>query len=216
VIVEEIMIRNVAALSPEDTVQTALALMKEKTIRHIPLINDQDELVGLVTERDIKAASSKGLMESNTESTPLHLPLNQLMKTNILTGHPLDFVEEVAVLFYENKIGCLPIMENHKLVGIVTGTDLLHTMVKITGADQPGSQIELKVPNRFGILHEITGIFQKHRVNVHSLLVYPDKNDNQSKILVFRINTMNPLNIIKNLKEEGHAVLWPNMPGISE
>ncbi|MED1203172.1 acetoin utilization AcuB family protein [Heyndrickxia acidicola] len=214
-IVEEIMTRDVAALKPDDTVQAALALMKEKTIRHIPLINELDELAGLVTERDIKGVLSNSLLNS-PENPSVELPLRKLMKTNILTGHPLDFVEEVAVLFYENKIGCLPILENQKLVGIITGTDLLHTMVKITGADQPGSQIELKVPNRSGILHEITGIIQKHRVNVHSLLVYPDKSDPHSKILVFRVNTMNPLTLIQHLKDEGYTVLWPNMPGISE
>lgn len=137
------------------------------------------------------------------------------MKTDVITGHPLDFVEEVAGIFYEHRIGCLPIVQNKKIVGIITSTDLLRTMVELTGVNQPGSQIEIKVPNRTGILHEITAIFSEMHVNVHSVLVYPDKKDPQSKILVFRIQTMNPIRVIQHLKEKGHIVLWPNMPGMS-
>ncbi len=79
----------------------------------------------------------------------------------MITAHPLDFVEEVAVIFYEHKIGCLPIVSDDKLVGIITGTNLLHTMVELTGANQPGSQIEIRVENRPGILYEVTSVFRK-------------------------------------------------------
>lgn len=213
-IVEEIMTKNVFFLAPNDTIKTALQLMHAKTIRHIPLVDENRHVVGLVTERNIKEAAPAFLEEEDL-SEKLEKPLSRIMKTNIITGHPLDFVEEVAVLFYEHKIGCLPIISEKKLVGIVTGTDLLHTMVELTGANQPGSQIEIKVPNRPGILYEIAGVFRKHQINVHSVLVYPDKKDEQNKILVFRVATMNPINMIAHLKKEGLHVLWPNMPGMS-
>ncbi len=83
------------------------------------------------------------------------------MKTNVITGHPLDFVEEVAALFYEHRISCMPIVKENKLVGIITESDLLYTLVQLTGAHQPGSQIEIKVPNRTGMLSEVTSMFQK-------------------------------------------------------
>ena len=78
----------------------------------------------------------------------------------LITGHPLDFVEEIGAIFYEHKISCLPIVKERKLVGIITQTDLLHTLVELTGAHQPGSQIEIKVPNQAGVLSEITNVFQ--------------------------------------------------------
>ena len=62
-----------------------------------------------------------------------------------LIGHPLDFVEEVALTFYESKVGCLPIVSGGKLVGIVTTTDLLYTYIELTGATEPGSKIEIRV-----------------------------------------------------------------------
>ena len=135
------------------------------------------------------------------------------MTTKIITGHPLDFVEEVAALFYHHKIGCLPIINRGKLVGIITGTDLLHTMVELTGANKPGSQIEIQVENRPGVLYEVAGVFRKNHINIHSVLVYPDPENEKYKILVFRVATINPLRVIEHLKKEGLHVLWPNMSG---
>jgi acetoin utilization protein AcuB len=212
-IVEEIMKTEVVTLTPKDTIKSALILMREKKIRHIPIINNERQLVGLITERDIKN-SSPSILPQSMHSEVTDVPLERMMKSNIITGHPLDFVEEVAALFYEHHIGCLPILRDNKLVGIITSTDLLHTMVQLTGANQPGSQIEIKVPNRMGILYEVAGVFRKHNVNIHSVLVYPDKNDLSSKIIVFRIGTMNPISVIDDLKENGHTVLWPNLPGV--
>ncbi len=56
----------------------------------------------------------------------------------MITGHPLDFVEEVAALFYEHRISCLPILKEKKLVGIITETDLLYTLTQLTGAISQG------------------------------------------------------------------------------
>ena len=78
------------------------------------------------------------------------------MTQNPIIGHPMDFVEEAAVLFYDNKIGALPIISNDKLVGIITETDLLYKYIELTGAHQPGSQIEVRVPNVPGILFEVS------------------------------------------------------------
>ncbi|GIN57716.1 acetoin utilization protein AcuB [Lederbergia ruris] len=214
-IVEEIMKKNVITLTPDDSLRSAIELMHEARIRHLPLMNKKHEIVGLVTERDIKAATPV-LLEGDKAQELLEQPLSKIMVTNLITGHPLDFVEEAASLFFIHRIGCLPIVQNKKLVGLVTGTDLLHTLVKLTGADQPGSQIEIRVPNRAGILHEVTSVFKNNQINVLSVLLYPDSHSMDHKVLVFRVATMNPLKLVQTLKEFGHDVIWPNMPGLDE
>jgi acetoin utilization protein AcuB len=138
------------------------------------------------------------------------------MRTDVIYGHPLDFVEEVAGLFYEHRISCLPITKDNKLVGIITETDLLRTMVELTGAHQPGSQIEIRVPNITGQISGITALFHKRKANILSILVYPDKKDDHFKILVFRVQMINPVGLIEELKNDGLQVLWPNLPGISK
>lgn len=207
------MKKDVITLTPNDTLSTAIHLMRESNIRHLPITNKEKKIVGLVTDRDIKSATPV-FLESDKMHEQLELPLSTIMTTNMITGHPLDFVEEVAGLFKDYKIGCLPILNDGILVGIITETDLLHTLVELTGANKPGSQIEIRVENRPGVLYEVTGIFYKHNVNVHSVLIYPDQNNEHLKILVFRVATMNPLLIIEQLKNEGLNVLWPNLPGM--
>ncbi|WP_423799323.1 acetoin utilization AcuB family protein [Neobacillus sp. SAB-20_R2A] len=213
-IVEEIMQSDVAALSPTDTIADAMALMELRKIRHIPIIDKDGHLVGLVTVAKIREATPS-IFHANEHPEILKKPLDTIMEKNVITSHPLDFVEEIAALFYEHKISCLPVINNRKLVGIVTETDLLRTMIELTGVHQPGSQIEIKVPNISGILSEIAEIIRKRKANILSVLVYPDKQDEQFKILVIRVQLMNPTGLIQDLKEAGHQVLWPNLPGMS-
>lgn len=213
-IVEQIMKTDVASLLPSDTISKAILLMSSKKIRHIPIINEHQHVVGLITDRDIKDAAPS-IFRANENKEDLEKPIQSIMKQNVITGHPLDFVEEIAALFYEHHISCLPIIKDQILVGIVTETDLLRTLVELTGAHQPGSQIEVKVPNKAGMLCEIASVIRNHNANIQSVLVYPDKKDEKYKILVIRVQMMNPLTLINDLKAAGHLVLWPNLPGVS-
>ncbi|MCG3089438.1 acetoin utilization AcuB family protein [Sporosarcina cyprini] len=212
-LVEEIMKKEVVTLTTAHTVRDALQIMRDHKIRHLPIL-DEEQLVGVVSDRDLKEAAPTLLAE--IEQHPLDLPLTNIMTSNPITGHPMDFVEESAVLFYENQIGCLPIVSGGKLVGIITETDLLYNYIELTGAHQPGSQIEVRVPNVPGILFEVSKVFHEQNTNVLSVLVYPDKENEDHKILVIRIKTMNPLQTIQGLKESGFEVLWPNFPGAKQ
>jgi acetoin utilization protein AcuB len=208
-IVRQIMKKNVITLSSKDTIRLALETMKQNRIRHIPIIKENDYLVGIITERDVKDASPS-IFQRGLNEDFLNKPIKSIMSTNLITGHPLDFVEEIAAVLIEHKIGCLPILQDDRLVGLLTETDLLHTFVKLTGADQPASHIEIKVPNVAGMLAEVSSIFQRRGINIASVLVYPD-SVNQYKILVFRVQTMNVTMIINDLLTEGFEVLWPNI-----
>lgn len=212
-IVEQMMKTDVIALKPSNTIADALNIVKQKNIRHLPIVDDEYHVIGIVTDRDLRDASPS-IFHANEHVEDLQKPLSTIMKTNVITGHPLDFVEEVAALFYEHRISCMPIVKENKLVGIITESDLLYTLVQLTGAHQPGSQIEIKVPNRTGMLSEVASVFQKRNINISSVLVYPDQ-DEKYKVLVFRIQTMNPMAIIDDLKAQGYDVLWPNLPGVS-
>ncbi len=99
-------------------------------------------------------------------------------------------------------MAAFPIVSNNKLVGIITETDLLYKYIELTGAHQPGSQIEVRVPNVPGILFEVSKVFHEHKINVLSVLVYPDKENDANKILVIRIKTMNPLTMYSRTKDQ--------------
>lgn len=210
-IVEQIMQKNVITLHPDETLETAIQLMNKHHIRHIPITTKDHILTGIVSDRDLKDASPS-IFQSSHNMEVLQQPLHSIMTTNVITGHPLDFVEEISAVLYEYRIGCLPILKHGKVVGIVTESDLLHTFVQLTGAHQPGSHIEVKVSNVAGMLAEVSTVFQNHNVNISSVLVYPD-HDERYKVLVFRVQTMNTIHIVADLEAEGYTVLWPSTPG---
>lgn len=213
-LVEEIMKTDVHTLRPDETVKDAVLLFEEKHIRHAPVIKD-GKLVGVLSDRDLKDA-----LPSRFSTSPpperYENKIENIMTSNPVTAHPMDFVEEIALVFYEQQIGCLPIISGEKLVGFLTETDLLYKYIELTGAHQPGSQIEIKVPNRSGVLYEVSKVFYEKNINILSVLVYPDKQNPENKILVFRVQTMNPLAVINDLRKEGFDVLWPNTPKMNK
>ncbi|WP_155592730.1 acetoin utilization AcuB family protein [Lysinibacillus cavernae] len=213
-IVEEIMNDEPYTLAPTNTVLEALRLMREKKVRHLPVVDEERHVLGVITERDIKEVLPSSLQDE-PNSPVFKAKVEDIMVKDPLVGHPLDFVEEVALTFYESKVGCLPIVSGGKLVGIVTTTDLLYTYIELTGATEPGSKIEIRVADTPGVLFEITKIFHQHHANVQSVLVYPDSENTQNKILSVRVKTLNPLAMIEDLRKEGFDVMWPNLPGVS-
>ena len=212
-IVEEIMNTHVISLKETATVNKAVRTMRDKKIRHLPIINDANEVVGIVTDHDIKNALPSSLREEPNSNVYDALVADIMVKDPII-GHPLDFVEEVAMTMYENKISCLPIVSGGKLIGIVTTTDVLYRYIELTGATQPASKLDIRVTNKPGILHEITEIIAAHKANVLSVLVYPDSENSSNRILSIRLQVINPLSIIDDLRAKGFDVLWPNLPGV--
>ena len=214
-IIEEIMTTNIITLGTEQTILDAYSLMIQHNIRHLPIVDQEQHLIGIVSDRDIRDASPSILNNNNHQDNVLQLPIKTIMKTDLITGHPLDFVEEIGAIFYEHKINCLPIVKNRKLVGIITHSDLLHSLIELTGAHQPGSQIEIKVENQAGVLYKITKVFHDRKAKILSILMYPDKKNEKFKVVVLRVQTINPTLIIDDLKNAGYEVLWPNLPGIN-
>lgn len=213
-IVEEMMRTEVYTLKPTNTVDDAIKTMREKNIRHIPIVDDQDKVIGLVTSHDVKNVLPSN-NEEGTNSNYSKTLLQDIMVKNPIIGHPLDFVEEVALTFYETKISCLPIVSGGKLVGIITTSDLLYSYIELTGANQPSSKLEIRVHDKPGELSTVTEVFKAHKANVLSLYIYPDSEHNDCRILSIRARILNPLRIIEDLRNKGFVVLWPNLPGVN-
>lgn len=211
-IVEKIMSTELFTLKPTDTLADALKIMRNKNIRHIPIIDDDEKVVGLITEHDVKHVLPA---HENSNFQYSKVLVRDIMVKNPVIGHPLDLVEEVALTFYETKIGCLPIVSGGKLVGIVTTTDLLYSYIELTGANQPSSKLEIRIYDKPGELSTISEVFKQHKVNVLSLYVYADTEIEGSRILSIRARILNPLTIIEDLRKKGFTVLWPNLPGVN-
>ena len=205
-IVENIMNSKVITVHPDNSVAQAIDLMRNHNIRHLP-VTTEGKLIGVISDRDLRSVSPSILTGDKPELL-INTNVKDIMQKQVITVHPLDFLEEAARLIYEYKVGCLPVVSQERVVGIITEADVLRSMVEWIGLLQPGAHLEMEVPNRPGILASVAGIVQRHGVNIISALLFPGKMDN-TQILILRLKALDIRMIIKDIEAEGHKVLWP-------
>lgn len=207
-LVEELMNQNMITLSPYATINDALTLLEKHKIRHITIVDENMHVLGIVSDRDVRDASPSTFLDAK-DMHILNKEIQTIMSSPVITIHPMDFVEEIAYIFYDKEIACLPVVSQNKLVGVVTEKDMLYKLIQLTGTHEQSSLIEVKVPDKPGVLPEVASVFGNHNVNIVSVLLYPYK-DPDYKVLVFRVKTLNPMPIIQDLRQAGYTLLWPN------
>lgn len=205
-LIHEIMHRDVYTIQPETTLKQAIHLLEKKRIRHLPVV-EETRLVGIVTDRDLREASPS-ILEKNPHDDTLNQPVSSIMKREVITAHPLDFIEDAARLMYEHRIGCLPVLQEERLVGIVTHTDVLHTLIELFGVDRPSQRVEIEVPDRAGMLADAARVFRQHKANLLSVIMHHGIRENTRRI-IFRTEAMLVDDIVRDLRSTGHRVLWP-------
>jgi acetoin utilization protein AcuB len=201
------MTRDLVTLSPEASVAEALTLCRERRIRHIPIV-EEGRLVGIVSDRDLRDASP-ALGDAERASTLQEIRVGDVMTREVSTADPQDPIENVAQEMYELKIGSLPVVaeEEEKLLGIVTSSDVMRALVTLAGLPEPGCRIEVRAPNRAGILAEVAGKIQDLGVDIFSVLSDPDRRSG-NRTMVFQLVAADPSSVMEGLKMAGYEVSW--------
>ena len=132
--VAEIMTREPYTLGPDDTLQDAAHLMREHHIRHIPVVSSDGGVVGLVSHRDVLAASDSRLVagegaEENREAG--FIALSSVMTSPVQTVDENAELRAVAGMLHHHKFGCLPITRGKSLVGIISDSDFLEVAMTL-------------------------------------------------------------------------------------
>jgi acetoin utilization protein AcuB len=208
-IVAKRMMRNPVYVDENDSMKKAMDLLKDREIRHLPVLKDGEKLVGIVTERDIKQASPSPA--TALEIREIYYLLDKVKVKQIMTRRPYTVsptapIEEAALIMREKRIGCLPVVEEGRLVGILTETDILDAFIEAMGVSGPGYRMELALPNRPGMLFEVLKLLKDFDSNVVS--VATAAHDEQGKkILILRMETNNYKLLKAALKKGGYEIL---------
>ena len=201
-LVRDIMKSPAIAISPGTTLQDAYRTMQLKGIRHLPVTEGQ-ELVGVITDRDLRLATS-ALAPSPFSAGAL---VSDVMTKRPLTVDPADPVEDAARTMRGRKIGCLPVTDDGRLIGIVTGLDLLDALMRMTGVDKPSGRLEVRLPDHPGELARLTALLSQRDLNVHSILTNSDGP--QSVRAVLRVGSIETRLLAQDLRAAGFDVVWP-------
>jgi acetoin utilization protein AcuB len=204
-LVRDWMTGNLVTLSPEASAAEALTLCRERRIRHI-LILEERRLVGIVSDRDRRDASP-ALGDPERARTLRKIRVGDVMTREVITVDPQDSIENAAQQMYELKIESLPVVAEEELLGIVTSSDVMRALVMLAGLPEPGCRIEVRVPNREGILAEVAGEIRDLEVDIFDVLSDPDRRSG-SRTLVFQLATVDPSSVMQSLKSAGYEVSW--------
>jgi CBS domain-containing protein len=132
VTVRDLMTRNPTTLDRNETLDLAESIMNLGRIRHMPVVDD-GRVVGIVSQRDMFRSAlitSLGFGRKTTSALIKTIKIKEIMTEKVVTISPDASIKEAARQMMEKKIGCLPVLEGDRLVGIVTETDMLQYVVE--------------------------------------------------------------------------------------
>lgn len=212
--------KNPITISPEANFFEARNLIHEKGIRHLPVVDNENRIVGIVTDRDIREAAPSdatllSVHELNYLLGKLKVKAFMTPKEKLITITPDTLIEEAVQLMVDYKIGCLPVVvEGDKLYGIFTETDAMAHLVEIFGLKRKGTRLTIALDDKPGSMLGVLEVFKKHEINVISI-VSPSFIIEGKRIAAIRIETENYENIVKDLENAGYIVLsigrWPSV-----
>ena len=170
--VSDWMTRKVLTISPDDGIYDAIKLLKAKRIKHIPVVKE-GRLKGILSDRDLKEFSPS--KATALDVYELHYLLaktkvKEIMKTKVITTTSDTAIEKAAELMCDKNIGCLPVLEDSKLVGIISDRDIFRALVDITGVRHGGCRVYMTIEDQPGSIKDVADIIRKYGFNLQSIL----------------------------------------------
>lgn len=169
---------------PEMPVTEAQALMRDRNIRHLPVVDEEKKLVGLITQRSLARALPSDVSSfSRFEISYVlaRIKVRDVMAKDVITIDEDTAIEEAARVMADEKIGCLPVMRERdpstgsgqRLVGIITDNDLFTTMVDLLGARRAGVRLAVLQPDRPGEVARLSTAIAKGGGNLTVIMGCP-------------------------------------------
>lgn len=197
------MTSNPYTVSPDATIADAMELMRTKKIGRVPVVKN-GKVVGIITKGKLlevspSPATTLSIFEINYLLSKTKI--ESIMTKDVITVAPGDLLEEAAVKMSEYDIGGLPVVDNDKLVGIITETNVFNAFIEIMGFKDQGSRISIDIQeDKPGILATVTGIIAGFDINISHLALFRNE-------LILRVNALQTAEVIKSLEGNGIKVL---------
>ncbi len=209
-LVKERMTLHPLTMEPTASITEVHRYMRENNIRHLPIVDKRNRLAGLVTRETLLQAMPSSV--TTLSIWEMNYALNKLkvrdvMVKDVITVEEDMSIEKAARIMAENKIGCLPVMRGEVLVGIVTDTDMLSTLMELMGARQAGVRVTLQVPDAPGELAKVTAAIAEQGGDIAACGTYPAEEALKANITL-KIRHVSQDDLVASLRElEGVEVL---------
>ena len=204
--VKDYMVSSPITLRPDQSVSEAVDVMDENDLHRLPVVDENEKLVGLVTESVITSntpnnASSLSVFELNYLLNKL--TISDIMIEEVITIHEDALLEEAAVIMRRNDIGCLPVVdEEKKLLGIITHNDIFTAFIELMGYYHNGMRYVITLTeDKPGIMEDICRIFKENGVSISNIAVYNNKRGIEIPVVAYGYRDLS-----EELKAAGYNV----------
>jgi acetoin utilization protein AcuB len=176
-LVKDCMTRHPTLISIDTPLTEAQQIMVENKIRHLPVAGSGKRLLGLVTRQRLafkpEFLASLNVWEITRYLSSMTVKDVMLKANHVHITEPDQTVERAAQIMTDKKIGCLPVLEDGIIIGILTEIDLLLSYQVMLGLPFPGVRVTIRMPDRLGELAKITKVLGDNQLGVVSIGAYP-------------------------------------------
>jgi acetoin utilization protein AcuB len=197
-------------IPPETSLQKAKEIIDEKRINHLLVVDKNGDLIGIVSDRDVKQSSASPAVSLSVHELNYlltQLTVEPIMAKKIITISPGTTIERAALIMQENRINALPVIEDERLVGIITSTDVMKVLLRAIGFGEGSARFAVLVEDRIGIIAEVSRILKDQQISIRSLITWPEKDYAGIYQLVMRVASKDKDNAISALSNQGFKVL---------
>lgn len=208
--VGRIMNTYLMTIPPETSLQKAKEIIDEKRINHLLVVDKNGDLIGIVSDRDVKQSSASPAVSLSVHELNYlltQLTVEPIMAKKIITISPGTTIERAALIMQENRINALPVIEDERLVGIITSTDVMKVLLRAIGFGEGSARFAVLVEDRIGIIAEVSRILKDQQISIRSLITWPEKDYPGIYQLVMRVALKDKDNAISALSNQGFKVL---------
>jgi len=209
VLVRDRMTPNPVTVGTDTSLKEALELVRSKPFRHLPVLDEHGRLVGIVTEKSLVYASPTATTTLSVFEVDYILSrtkVGQIIQGEVITVGPDLPIEEAARKMIDHRIGCLPVVEDGRLIGIISDTDIFRVFVEGLGGGHPSLRITVVIPEEVGSLAHITSCIANAGANIHSLGMFWGDSP-ADRVIAFRLERVERDVILQALESEGIKVL---------
>ena len=207
------MTKKVISIGKEADVFEAQEKMVQHNIRHLPVVEENNALIGIVTDRDIRSALPYELFKKDNFAKEKEkisdLKVKDIMAKDPFTISPLHTIQDALLLIQEKRVGAFPVVdEQGKLKGILSVRDLLRTFTNVLGIGEPGTLLCLLVEEKIGQLKKIVDAITEENISFGSILVARYWQEDKRAVFPYLL-TLNVSRVKKKLKDMGYHLLDP-------
>ncbi|HAA02391.1 MAG TPA: CBS domain-containing protein [Syntrophobacteraceae bacterium] len=211
--IDKSMTRNVVSIGPDASILEARELLNRHHIHQLPVVDRENTVVGIVTDRDILRAMPSGLLneaEAQREQERLaQLSIEDIMSREVITVSPMHTLEDALLLMERTPVGAFPVVDQRgKLQGIISIRDLMRAFINVLGLHEPGTLLCILAEDKLGTMKRIVDAISEERIPFGSVLVARHWEEGKRAVFPYLLSS-NVAHVKRKLEKLGFQVLNP-------